>query len=157
MLSKAKTYFVEPCRIKPGQAVASELLGWKNHCKERSILIILVTKLSFYCKKKILSKSLELRIVSDTGQYLNICPVHLLRQNYFCPQQNENCPGQNHFCQGQKILSEAKKSFFIQFITNDELFIHVQNILFRTKNTMSETILILSRTKIILSGQMDWA
>ena len=87
----------------------------------------------------------------------NKCPVHLLGQNYFCPGQNENCPGQNHFCPGQKILSEAKKSFFIQFITNDELFIHVQNFLFRTKNILSETILILSRTKIILSGQMDWA
>ena len=86
-----------------------------------------------------------------------LCPVHLIGQNYFCPGQNENCPGQNHFCPGQKILSEAKKSFFIQFITNDELFIHVQNFLFRTKNILSETILILSRTKTILSGQMDWA
>ena len=57
----------------------------------------------------------------------------------------------------KSFLSEAKKSFFIQFITNDELFIHVQNFLFRTKNILSETILILSRTKIILSGQMDWA
>ena len=91
------------------------------------------------------------------GKKIALCPVHLLGQNYFCPGQNENCPGQNHFCPGQKILSEAKKSFFIQFITNDELFIHVQNFLFRTKNILSETILILSRTKIILSGQMDWA
>ena len=80
-----------------------------------------------------------------------------MRALSFCVGQNRNCPEANHFCQGQKILSEAKKSFFIQFITNDELFIHVQNFLFRTKNILSETILILSRTKIILSGQMDWA
>ena len=68
---------------------------------------------------------------------VNLCPVHLLRQNYFCPGPNENFPGQNHFCPGQKILSKAKKSFFIQFITNDELFIHVQNFLFRTKSIFS--------------------
>ena len=73
----------------------------------------------------------------------NINPVHLL--------------GQNHFCPGQKILLEAKKSFFIEFITNDELFIDVQNFLLRTKNILFETILILYRTKIILSGYMDWA
>ena len=62
-----------------------------------------------------------------------------------------------NLCPRQKILSEAKMTFFIQLITNDELFIHVQNFWFRTKNILSEKILILSRTKIILSGQMDWA
>ena len=101
--------------------------------------------------------SLLIFSIKHNVSWFDLCPVHLLGQNYFCPGQNENCPGQNHFCPGQKILSEAKKSFFIQFITNDELFIHVQNFLFRTKNILSETILILSRTKIILSGQMDWA
>ena len=43
-----------------------------------------------------------LKVFTRQDANWNWCPVHLLTQNYFCP--------------GQKILSEAKKSFFIQFI-----------------------------------------
>ena len=87
----------------------------------------------------------------------NICPIHLSRQNDFCPGQNQNCLRQNIFCPEQKILYMDKK-----FIISDELyekwlFSFGQNFLSWTKMILFRTIFILSWTKIILSEQMDRA
>ena len=66
-----------------------------------------------------------------------LCPIHLSRQNDFCPRQNQNCLRQNIFCPEQKILYMDKK-----FIISDELyekwlFSFGQNFLSWTKMIMS--------------------
>ena len=82
---------------------------------------ILVTVLTIHMKKGKLiflgMKDVPTRRRKYVDTIAMLCPIHLSRQNDFCPGQNQNCLRQNIFCPEQKILYRDKK-----YIISDELY-----------------------------------
>ena len=56
---------------------------------------------------------------------IDLCPVHLPRQNIFCPGQNQICPRQNNFV--------IDKAFFV----HDKNFVHSLIIIFAWRKLVS--------------------
>ena len=93
------------------------------------------------------------------------CPVHLPGQNIFCPGQNIFCPGQNFFVP-DKIIFVPDKITFVPGLKAHiclgkgqkiSFSFHKQIYFFRLGKSFVRTKNVQSRTKNILSGQMDGA
>ena len=81
------------------------------------------------CPDKIIFVQDKIKIVLDK--------IIFFQDKKFCPKLN------NHFSYNSSLM--------MNFLSMYKIFF------FRTKDNLSEKILILSRIRIILSAQMDWA